>query len=58
MEDRYLYHAKKIDNGEWVKWNLVQSCGEDVRCKDIECQYYDSDDCSFDKKNKNSEDKL
>ena len=40
MEDRYLYHAKKIDNGELVKWNLVQSCGEDVRCEDIECQYY------------------
>lgn len=58
MEDRYLYRAKKIDDGEWLKGNLVQSCGEDVRCKDIECKYYDSDDYIFDEKNKNSEDKL
>lgn len=26
MEDRYLYKAKRKDNGEWVQGNLVQSC--------------------------------
>ena len=33
-------------------------CGEDARCEDMECPYYKSDDCTFDKKSKNSEDKL
>lgn len=22
MEDRYLFKAKRIDNGEWVTWNI------------------------------------
>ena len=26
MEDRYLFKAKRIDNGEWVQGNLIQSC--------------------------------
>lgn len=26
MEDRYLFRAKRIDNGEWVQGNLIQSC--------------------------------
>lgn len=26
MEDRYLYKAKRLDNGEWVQGNLIQSC--------------------------------
>lgn len=26
MEDRYLSKAKRIDNGEWVIGNLIQSC--------------------------------
>lgn len=26
MEDRYLFRAKRIDNGKWVQGNLIQSC--------------------------------
>lgn len=26
MEDRYLFRGKRIDNGEWVEGNLIQSC--------------------------------
>ena len=26
MEYRYLFKAKRIDNGEWVEGNLIQSC--------------------------------
>ena len=26
MENRYLFRGKRIDNGEWVKGNLIQSC--------------------------------
>ena len=26
MENRYLCRGKRIDNGEWVKGNLIQSC--------------------------------
>ena len=26
MEDRYLFKAKRLDNGEWVQGNLIQSC--------------------------------
>ena len=25
MEDRYLFKAKRLDNGEWVEGNLIQS---------------------------------
>lgn len=31
MEDRYLYKAKRIDNGEWVTGSLI-TC-EDGTCK-------------------------
>ena len=26
MEDRYLFKGKRLDNGEWVQGNLIQSC--------------------------------
>ena len=26
MADRYLFKAKRLDNGEWVQGNLIQSC--------------------------------
>lgn len=26
MEDRHLFKAKRLDNGEWVQGNLIQSC--------------------------------
>lgn len=26
MEDIYLFKAKRLDNGEWVQGNLIQSC--------------------------------
>lgn len=26
MEDRYLFKAKRLDDGEWVQGNLIQSC--------------------------------
>jgi uncharacterized phage protein (TIGR01671 family) len=26
MNDRYLFKAKRVDNGEWVQGNLIQSC--------------------------------
>lgn len=26
MKKRYLFKAKRIDNGEWVQGNLIQSC--------------------------------
>lgn len=26
MENRYLFRGKRIDNGEWVQGNLIQSC--------------------------------
>lgn len=25
MENRYLFRAKRIDNGEWVTGNLIQN---------------------------------
>ena len=25
MEDRYLFKAKRLDNGEWVMGNLIQN---------------------------------
>lgn len=30
MENRYLYRAKRIDNGEWVKGNLIWSNDAEV----------------------------
>lgn len=26
MKDRHLFKAKRLDNGEWVQGNLIQSC--------------------------------
>lgn len=26
MEDRYLFKSKRVDDGEWVQGNLIQSC--------------------------------
>lgn len=28
MEDRYLFKAKRIDNGEWVQGALFNCCGQ------------------------------
>ena len=31
MEDRYLFKAKRIDNGEWVTWNVFSGLyGADI----------------------------
>lgn len=30
MEDRYLFKAKRIDNGEWVEWNVLTGIPHDV----------------------------
>lgn len=30
MQDRYLFKAKRIDNGEWVKGNLIRSNDAEV----------------------------
>ena len=35
IEDRYLYRAKRIDNGEWVEGNLVWSDDADNDYKAI-----------------------
>lgn len=26
MNDRYLFKSKRVDDGEWVQGNLIQSC--------------------------------
>ena len=30
MEDRYLYKAKRADNGEWVVWNALTGILHDI----------------------------
>ena len=30
MENRYLYHGKRSDNGEWVEWNMLTGIPHDV----------------------------
>ena len=30
MNDRYLYRAKRTDNGEWVTWNILTGIPHDV----------------------------
>lgn len=35
MEDRYLFKAKRIDNGEWIQGNLILSEDVDEECKAI-----------------------
>lgn len=32
MNDRYLYRAKRIDNGEWVEGFLFQLCYDSIFC--------------------------
>lgn len=32
MEDRYLFHAKRIDNGEWVEGHLITDETDDSKC--------------------------
>lgn len=39
MEDRYLFRAKRNDNGEWVEWNMLTGIPHDVHIlKDTICQ--------------------
>ena len=39
MENRYLYRGKRIDNGEWVEWNMLTGIPHDVHIlKDTICQ--------------------
>ena len=30
MEDRYLFKAKRLDNGEWLEWDLISRIPENV----------------------------
>lgn len=32
------------------KYERPSYCGEDARCEDMECPYYESDDCTFEEK--------
>lgn len=32
MQDRYLYRAKRIDNGEWVEGNLITDEQDEKKC--------------------------
>ena len=32
MNDRYLYRAKRIDNGEWVEGNLITDEQDEKKC--------------------------
>ena len=34
MESRYLYRGKRIDNGEWVEWNMLTGIPHDVHILD------------------------
>ena len=34
MENRYLYHGKRSDNGEWVEWNMLTGIPHDVHILD------------------------
>lgn len=39
MENRYLFRGKRIDNGEWVEWNMLTGIPHDVHIlKDTICQ--------------------
>lgn len=39
MNDRYLYRAKRMDNGEWVIWNIFTGIPHDVSVsEDTICQ--------------------
>ena len=32
MEDRYLFKAKRLDNGEWVEGNLITDEHDEKKC--------------------------
>ena len=34
MENRYLFRGKRIDNGEWVEWNMITGIPHDVHILD------------------------
>lgn len=34
MQERYLFKAKRIDNGEWVEWNMLTGIPHDVHILD------------------------
>lgn len=34
MEDRYLFRGKRIDNGEWVEWNMITGIPHDIHILD------------------------
>ena len=34
MENRFLFRGKRIDNGEWVKWNMITGIPHDVHILD------------------------
>lgn len=34
MENRFLYRAKRIDNDEWVEWNMITGIPHDVHILD------------------------
>ena len=34
MENRYLCRGKRIDNGEWVEWNMLTGIPHDVHILD------------------------
>lgn len=34
MQDRYLFKAKRLDNGEWVYWNMLTGIPHDVHILD------------------------
>ena len=39
MEDRYLFRAKRADNGEWVVWNALTGIPHDISIiQDTICQ--------------------
>ena len=39
MEDRYLFKAKRFDNGEWVEWNALTGIPHDTSIiQDTICQ--------------------
>ena len=43
MKDRYLYKAKRVDNGEWVAWNALTGIPISIR-QDTICQCTDLED--------------
>ena len=45
MEDRYLFKAKRLDNGEWLEWDVIAGIPENVSIlADTICQSTGSKD--------------